>query len=459
MISMPISEAALAMGGELFGSDQIFDGVSTDSREIQSGELFFALKGEHFDGHDMCATVNRLGAVASVVEKDTDTPLPFVKVKDTRAALGDLAQHWRNKFPVKVVGVTGSNGKTTTKEMLASILSHAGNVLATKGNFNNEIGLPKTLFELSAEHEFVVVEMGANHSGEIARLAKIANPHIGIITLCAPAHLEGFGSIEGVAKAKGEIFANLSEKGVAIINADDDYCEYWCEVSGERRQLKFGLTSQSADIFATEVDTKSLGGGTSFKINFEGASAQAFVPHDGIHNVLNALAAGAAALALGCTIEQVITGLAQSSVVSGRLNILRLNDWTQVIDDTYNANPASLMAAVSVAAAGDEACWVVMGDMGELGADGQDIHANCGREIASLGVERLFTYGKLASAAARTFGTKGFSFEDKDKLLAALRGQMTAFKNNPLTILVKGSRSVKMETVVAGLLEQGDLTC
>ena len=225
---MSLNEAAAAMDGQLIGNDRNFKGVSTDSRTLCEGELFFALKGENFDGHDMCEHAQYAGAAAIVVARRLSVDMPQILVSDTRASLGRLASFWRDKHQLKVVGVTGSNGKTTVKGMVAAILGRLGPVLATEGNFNNEIGLPKTLFKLGAEHEFAVLEMGANHQGEIARLAALGKPDVAIVTLCAPAHLEGFGSIEGVAKAKGEIFSSLSDDGVAIINADDDYYDYWC---------------------------------------------------------------------------------------------------------------------------------------------------------------------------------------------------------------------------------------
>lgn len=448
------------MGGELFGADEIFTGISTDSRSVQQGELFFALKGEHFDGHEMCDAAHQLGAVASVTERDIKAAKPYVKVANTRVALGQLAHHWRKKHDVKLVGVTGSNGKTTVKEMLACVLNEAGSVLATKGNFNNDIGLPKTLFELTIDHEFAVIEMGANHIGEIENLASIAQPQVSVVTLCAPAHLEGFGSIEGVAQAKGEIFSSLPVTGTAVINRDDAFYDYWVGVSGPRKKISFGLDPHTADVYATNMQPRGLGEGTSFMFHFRDESTLVTIPHDGHHNVLNALAAGASALALDCSLEQVSNGLANSVVVTGRLNFHSVGDHVRIIDDTYNANPASLMAAVKVAVETGSECWVVIGDMGELGASGPQIHQECGTEIAATGVTRLFTFGELAAFSGEAFGANAKIFDDKNTLVETLLEQLKKreFKPlarplaRPLVILVKGSRYTQMETIVQALL-------
>lgn len=460
MISLRHSAATSAMSGELIGEDSIFHGVSTDSREVRSGELFFALKGEQFDGHDMCESAVQKGAAACVVEREVSISKPHIKVPNTRLALGELARYWRMQHQTKLIGVTGSNGKTTTKEMLAAIFGGIGKVLATKGNFNNDIGLPKTLFELSEEHEFCVIEMGANHIGEIAQLAGIAKPQVGIITLCAPAHLEGFGSIEGVAEAKGEIFSALPADGTAIINADDRFCDYWREISSGRNKITFGLNPETADVYATKIEGKALGCGTTFSFHYGEELRKITIPHDGLHNVLNALAAGAGALGLGCSLDQIANGLAQSEIVSGRLNFHRLKQNVQLIDDTYNANPSSLMAAVNVAANSGCEHWVVMGDMGELGDEGAEIHEQCGSDIKASGATYLFTFGELAGFASRAFGPNGLHFENKDRLSQEIVLKINERQAKPLVILIKGSRFTQMETVVETVRENaGAVAC
>ena len=302
--------------------------------------------------------------------------------------------------------------------------------------------------------------MGANHIGEIENLASIAEPQVGIITLCAPAHLEGFGSIEGVAQAKGEIFSSLPAEGTAVINRDDAFHDYWKEVCGSRKTITFGLDPHTADVYATKTELRALGEGSSFMFHYRDSSIATTIPHDGRHNVLNALAAGAGALALGCSLEQVSNGLANSAVVAGRLNFHSLGEHAQIIDDTYNANPASLMAAVKVAAETGSECWVVIGDMGELGADGARIHRECGVEIAATGVACLFTFGELAALAGEAFGANGKVFDDKNKLVEALLAKLKARELKPLVILIKGSRFTQMETVVQAVLASaGAATC
>lgn len=450
---MDLTEAASAIAGELVGESAQFSGVSTDTRTLHGGELFFALKGENFDGHDMCAEALSKGAVACVVSRRSQAQYPQVIVQDTRASLGRLASYWRGKHELKIVAITGSNGKTTVKGMVAAILGGVGQVLATEGNFNNDIGLPRTLFKLGAEHQFAVLEMGANHQGEIAQLASLAEPKVGVVTLCAPAHLEGFGSIEGVAKAKGEMFSALPNDGIAIINADDKFYDYWCDVAGKRQRLSFGIENEHADLRAVDIVSNGIGAGMSFNLQMEGQLTAVQIPHDGVHNVMNALAAAAASLAVGCRLEDVVAGLAVSDIVAGRLNVHQLNPSTRLIDDTYNANPTSLIAAAKVAVGSGDDTWVVLGEMAELGTESAMLHADCGRDLHSLGVKKLFTYGEIAAAASEAFGETGSSFSSKEKLLEKLKEQLGKLENDvPVTILVKGSRAMYMETVVEGLL-------
>jgi len=446
VISMSIAEAKRAIGATVSGNSVEFAGVSTDSRTLSAGELFCAIKGPNFDGHEHCAAAANAGAVAAIVERPIDAGLPLLVVDDTRRALGRLAREWRRRFPVPVVGITGSNGKTTVKQMVAAILGTDGAVLATKGNLNNDIGVPLTLFHLGPKHDHVVVEMGANHAGEIAALAEIAEPDVAVITLCAPAHLEGFGSIEQVAAAKGEIYAGLGPDGIAVINADDEFAAYWTGVAGRRRIVRFGF-GEAIDVGAREVAARGLGGGMQFILTINGSLIDINLALDGRHNVANALAAAAAASALGIPVETIKAGLESTHHVAGRLGVLDGLGGSRIIDDTYNANPASLQAALNVLAATQGEKWVVLGDMGELGSDAESIHERLGREARTLGIDRLYTLGPLAAAAGRGFGGDAFEFDDIDALnealVAALHGQVT--------VLVKGSRFMRMERVSQAL--------
>lgn len=446
MISMRLSEAGRATGAVLRGADADFLGVSTDTRTLQRGALFCALRGPNFDGHDHCATAAQRGAVGALLEHEVDTQLPILIVPDTQQALGALARAWRRRFAIPVVGITGSNGKTTVKQMLASILGVDKPVLATSGNLNNEIGVPQTLFQLDRTHRYAVVEMGASQLGDIATLAAIAEPDVGVITLCAPAHLEGFGTIEQVARTKGEIYSALPADGIAVINLDDDFAAYWRKIAGERQVLTFGFSTE-ADVHASAIETRGPGQGMRFTLHAQTDSVAVALPFDGHHNVANALAAAAAALALDIPLEVIRQGLETASNVGGRLRVCKGILGAQIIDDTYNANPASLRAALSVLATAAGEKWVVLGDMGELGPEARDMHEQLGREARELGIDRLYALGPLAAAAARGFGARAQSYSDIDLLNAALVESL----DGDVTVLIKGSRFMRMERVTAAL--------
>lgn len=448
MIHMPLVEAAAIVSGVLDGNDTHITGVSTDSRTLAEGELFVALRGPSFDGHEFIAAARSRGAAAALVEQPRPE-LPCVVVSDARSALGTLAAQWRTRFTPDTVGVTGSNGKTTVKEMLACILAGDAPVLATRGNLNNDIGLPLTLARLDARYRRLVVEMGANHPGEIARLASMARPRVGVITLIASAHLEGFGSIEGVARAKGELLLALPEDGVAVVNADQDYMELWRELAVGRTLLCFGF-ADGADVRVTHEPTADGGRVGLFTAAGE---AHAKLALFGRHNALNAGAACAAALAMGVGLDAVVAGLEAVRPLRGRLETLRAGR-VRVLDDTYNANPQSLRAALEVLAAAPSPRWLVLGDMGELGGDAAAFHAQAGRMARELGTERLFTLGPLASLATETFGAGASHFPERDALCRALEDEIT----DGTTVLVKGSRAMAMESVVRELLK-GELQC
>ncbi len=450
MIAMRLSEAAQAMGTHLRGADAEFRGCSTDSRTLPEGALFFALRGEHFDGHRFLADAAGRGARGAVVDAQaqTDGPLPLLPVADTRGALGALARAWRARFEIPFVAVTGSNGKTTVKEMVAAILSPVAPTLVTSGNLNNDIGVPLTLFALGTGHRYGVVEMGANHPGEISALAAMVQPDVAVITQCAPAHLEGFGSIEGVARAKAEIYTGLRPGGCAVINVDDRFAGYWREACAGLRQVGFGLTP-GADV--TAVDIRGTDGAMQFVLAAGGERVPVSLPLYGRHNVMNALAAAACTLALGIPPARIAAGLGAVRAVKGRLQLKPAHGGARVIDDTYNANPASLDAALAVLADFPGRRWLVLGDMGELGDGAPELHARAGRAARSAGVERLFALGPLSRNAVHEFGAGAGHFDAPGELLAALDPALAP----DVTVLVKGSRSMAMERVV-NAIRSGD---
>ncbi len=442
-----LSAAAGATAGRVHGADVTFCGGSSDSREVAAGELFIALRGERADGHDFVAAVRARGVAAAVVDHVVDDPLPQLVVADTKIALGQIAALWRSGFSCPVVGLTGSNGKTSVKELIAAILSRRGSTLYTLGNFNNDIGLPLTLLRLRREHQFAVIEMGANHPGEIAHLTGLARPDIALITNAGPAHLEGFKSIEGVARAKGEIYGGLSAQGIAIVNADDPYADYWAGLNQGRAVLRFGLTGV-ADVSAT-WHGDALSSTLALRTPIGDARVELRLP--GIHSVRNALAAAAAALATGAALDEIVAGLQGAHGAPSRMQSKRGLRGARVIDDTYNANPASVRAAIDVLAACTGRRVLALGDLGELGGDAAQLHRELGEYADRAGIDALYTVGTLSAQAAAVFTREHAHFETQDALIAALLSQL----GGDLTLLVKGSRSARMENVVNALIEEG----
>ncbi|MDX1432926.1 MAG: UDP-N-acetylmuramoyl-tripeptide--D-alanyl-D-alanine ligase [Gammaproteobacteria bacterium] len=440
---MRVSEAAVLLDARHTGDDALFVGVGTDTRTITGTQLFVALEGPHHDGHDYLDEASRRGAAAAMVRADAECALPAIRVPDTLAGLGQLAAAWRARFDVPVIAVTGSNGKTTVKEMCAAIMRAAYPVLATRGNLNNEIGLPLTLLELDDSHRVAVVEMGANHPGEIQRLARLARPHVGVITQCAPAHLEGFGSVEGVARAKGELLANLDARGTAVINADDDWCGLWRTLAGRRDVVTFGF-GEDADVRA---EWFADGPGSRVALHTPAGVLEVALALPGRHNAANAAAATAAALALGTPAQAVVEGLESVRPVPGRLAPRRLRDGLWLIDDTYNANPTSLEAALAVLAEFPAPRWLVLGDMLELGEGARDFHAEAGRMARERGVERLLAVGALSRASVEAFGEGARHYANLDRLIEDLSRD----RSSDSAVLVKGSRSMGMERAVAAL--------
>lgn len=444
-----LSEICAYLNASLKGADVAFDAVSTDTRTLNPGELYVALKGENFDGHNFLDNAIAKGAIAAIVDRPLSTSIPTVQVVDTRIALGKIAAQRRQKLNPVVVALTGSCGKTTVKEMIYSILAECGEVLASKGTFNNNVGVPLTLLKLTDKHRFAVIEMGANHPGEIAYLTQLVRPNVAFINNVAPAHLEGFHSLEGVAKAKSEIFQGLSEEGVALINADDNFAKQIYNVVQNRRVFFFGIKNTRVDIFARELAVDK-DGHYSFVLHTPLGEAPVKLSAFGQHNVLNALAAATAAYAVGASLPAIQKGLENMRPVSGRLIARPGYGGARIFDDTYNANPSSVTAALEVLAQSVGERVFVMGDMGELGVEAEKLHHDIGVLAKQLGIQQLYACGSLSRAAVAGFGKDGYHFATQAELTAAVRNILRSH----MTVLVKGSRSAKMENVVAGLVQE-----
>ncbi len=448
MIARTLGDLAQAAGGRLVGANIPYTTVSTDSRTLSLGALFVALKGPSFDGHEYVSAALQRGAVGALVERELPISIPQVVVSDSLQALSAFARAWRRERDIPVVGITGSNGKTTTKEMIGSILARLGPCLVTQGNLNNHIGVPLTLLRLSGEHRSAVIEMGANHQGEIAALAAIAEPQIGIITNAGSAHLEGFGSIEGIARGKGELLRALPASGTAVVNADDVFADFWRETASTKNILTFGLT-QAADYRARGIrtDTTTAGFRFEFELVAPSGSCPVSLALAGTHNLRNALGAAAAAHAAGASLEDIAAGLGAMRPVSGRLNLLPAIRGAFLLDDSYNANPSSLRAGIDALTSLPGDHWLVLGDMLELGQDDSDLHAEMGTYAHSAGVQRLFAIGSRSQFAVEAFGTGAEWFDNIESLTAAVQGQLRP----NITVLIKGSRANRLERVAAAL--------
>ena len=455
-MKMMLSDCAEAVQGELIGEDVAIASACIDTRAIKPGQLYVAIKGHNFDGNEFVDQAEEGGAIAAIVHKGVKSTLSHIVVDDTRLALAELAGAWRCSLSARgnealsVVGITGSNGKTTVKEMAAAILAVNNPVLFTQGNLNNDIGVPLTLLRLNEQHRYAVIEMGANHAGEIAYTSTYAQADVVIITNAGAAHIEGFGSLDGVAKAKGEIIETLKKDGTAVINQDDDYFDYWKSVAGDRCVLSFGLNN-SADITAKAIKTEIRNNAfvTTFELVTALGTVDIILKLAGRHNVVNALAATAASLALGLDLKQIKQGLESVKPVTGRLQPLVSRLGNVVIDDTYNANSASLKAGLDVLANFTGKPWLVLGAFGELGPDSPKMHEEMGALIKASGVVRLLAVGTDSKNTVYAFGKGATFFEKQQDLIDALKQELKGDE----TILIKGSRAQHMENVAAALVD------
>ena len=430
--------------------DAGFVGVSTDSRNIGAGELFVALKGDHFDGHEYVEKAQARGAVAVLVSREvkTPSPIPQIVVSDTLLALGRLAKIWRSRFTIPVLALTGSNGKTTTKEMLRSILiAHHGNaasVLATEGNLNNNIGLPLMMLRLNARHKVAVFELGMNHLMEIDYLTRLAAPDVALVIQAGTAHIGELGSREAIAQAKGEIYAGLAADGIAVVNMHDRFSHYWRDVvdqlPGHHRVIGFGIDASDDVIGTFNADALTIRRGA------ESVSVHLHVA--GEHNQRNALAAAAGSIALNVPLVTIREGLEDFEGVAGRLRSYEGHNKATIIDDTYNANPDSVRAAIDVLRTKPGKRILVLGDMGELGAEALEMHADIGVYAKHAELEGVIAIGKLTEATVMSLGVSGWHFEDIDDLVDEILPLLAP----DVTVLVKGSRFMRMERVVAKLV-------
>jgi UDP-N-acetylmuramoyl-tripeptide--D-alanyl-D-alanine ligase len=466
---MMMSQVAQALDATLYGKDVMITGVSKDTRDIQAGDLYVALVGERFDGHQFVANARACGACGALVsnlpEEIKTQPhsrlWPQVLVKDTRKALGQLACHWRQtwgrqQLTGKLIGITGSNGKTSVKEMCRKILDDfagADAVLSTKGNLNNEIGVPMMLLELRAQHKFAVIEMGANHVGEINYLTSLAKPDVAVVNNVGPAHLEGFGSLENTSRGKAEIYNGLAKDGVAIINLDDVFSPFWIKVNSNKKTLTFSMLDDTASVYAKNLSGNRyliiIGNIIIGNAQADKEQAELTLKVPGDHNVMNALAAISLTLSVGVPLSSMVASLSTFENIKGRLTAVSLASGCRLIDDSYNANPASVAAAIDVLADMSGNKVLVLGDMYELGDKAEQIHSEIGAKAKDAGINYLYATGALSQNTVKAFGddsdSGGFYFKDKKDLMNALNKNLSSRD----VVLIKGSRGAAMDEVVA----------
>jgi len=452
MIPVSLSWVAEQVNGQLIAQqkqDVIIEGVSTDTRSILPTDLFLALQGPNFDGHKFVQQAEEKGAIALILSRKVNTHLPYILVEDTTLALGLLGAAVKAKVAPKTIGITGSSGKTTVKEMVAAILSRRGEVLATRGNFNNDLGVPMTLLRLEQQHEFAVIEMGANHLGEIAYTTNLVKPDVATIVNAAAAHLEGFGSLFGVAKAKSEIFEGLSQsKGLAVVNADSQFADYWVNKLKCNNVQTFSAKKQ-AGVYAEDI-ILGLNGCAQFVLVTPKGSIAISLSLPGEHNVSNALVSASLALHVGATLEDVRDGLLAMPHVAGRLHIKQLTNQVKILDDTYNANVGSVNAAIDLLSSFAGRKVLILGDIAELGEKARYYHEQVGEYAKQKGIDYLYTLGVLSQSASDVFTDKGRHFSRLEQMVEIINQHMLSEKCD-ISILVKGSRSARMELVVQAL--------
>jgi len=454
--NMTLSQLAQELGGELLGEDVMFSNVSTDTRSLRSGDLYLALVGENFDGNKFIDEAARAGASSALISRCIESQLPALKVTDTHVALAKIANMNRQRSAAKIIALTGSQGKTTVKEMLGSILNNSAECLATEANLNNTIGVPLTLLKIEQQHEYAVIEMGANAANEIAFSVAATEPDIALITNASPAHIEGFGSLQGIVTAKGEIIDGLKSDGVMVLNADDSYVEAWSTRAAEKRTVRFSYENATgnAQYFASQVVVQN-DGSSSFTLHAPQGKQELSIRFLGKHNVLNAVAASAVAMEAGASLADIAQGLVKLNPVSGRLSGLSGVNGCHLIDDSYNASPGSFSAAIDVLSRLPGQKILVMGDMKELGTDTDSAHRSIGEYAADANLDALWATGEKSKLAIDAYAGKGRHFENKEELIEAL----IDITNSDLTVLIKGSRGTKMNEVVTALKVDGETQC
>jgi len=448
-LSMTLNQLARIVGCEERFDDIKVSGAVIDTRKIEAGNLFVALKGERVDGHDFLAQARQAGAAAALVSELQDDALPQLLVADVKQAFAQIANAWLQQCRAKVIAITGSNGKTSVKEMVSAIVRQVGPVTSTQGNYNNELGVPLTVCRVDPEDKFAVIEMGTNHPGEIAELVKIAVPDVAVINNIAPAHLEGFGTEQGVAREKGAIYAGLAATGIAIVNADMPYADIWTSMIGGRKVLRFSLEND-AEIKPDYVQLDGISG--HFMVKLDGISHHFSLPLPGLHNINNALAAIAVCRALSIPVDAMVRGLAGMKVVPHRLQLRDGVNQARLLDDTYNANPGSYLQALKTLAGFNGEHWLVLGDFGELGTESDAIHKQMGQQARDLGVSRLFTVGRSSRMAADQFGETAQHFEDIETLQHCLHHEL----HGDVTCLIKGSRFMQLDKLADQLAQEGE---
>jgi len=453
---MTLSLLAQELGGELLGEDVVFSSVSTDTRSLKRGDLYLALVGENFDGNNFIDEAMLAGADSAVISRQVASQLPALKVTDTHVALAKLANMNRQRSAAKIIALTGSQGKTTVKEMLGSILNNSADCLTTEANFNNTIGVPLTLLKLEEQHKYAVIEMGASAAAEIAFSVCATEPDIALITNASPAHIEGFGSLQGIVTAKGEIIDGLKKDGVMVLNADDCYVSEWSARAAGKRSVRFSYENTAGDsqYFASEI-IRQGDGTSSFNLHTPKGEQVLSIRFLGKHNVLNAIAASAVAMEAGASLTDIEEGLAELNPVPGRLSRLSGMNGCHLIDDSYNANPESFSAAIDVLSRFPGQKILVMGDMNELGIDTDSAHRRIGRNAAGAGIDALWATGEKSKLAIDAYADRGRYFENKEELIKAL----IDITNSDLTVLIKGSRCAKMDEVVTALKIDGETQC